>query len=75
MKTQSDQIDWLGLPAVMLYKKFSQWSWNFMFIAHVGLVIGVVGFISESFILKNSLFPSFCFFPAKNLFRKRYEKM
>ena len=41
--------------------------------AHVELVIGVVGFIS-GFILKNSPFPSSCFFP-ENLFRKRYEKM
>ena len=40
----------------------------------VELVIGVVGFISEA-ILKNSLFPSSCFFPEKNLFRKTYEKM
>ena len=42
--------------------------------ARVELVIGVVGFISEA-ILKNSLFPSPCFFPEKNLFRKTYEKM
>ena len=41
----------------------------------VELVIGVVGFISEVFILKNSPFPSFWFFPETNLFRKRYEKM
>ena len=42
--------------------------------AHVELVIGAVGFISEA-ILKNSLFPSSWFFPEKNLCRKRYEKM
>ena len=37
---------------------------------HVELVIGVVGFI-----LENSPFPSSWFFPEKNSFRKRYEKM
>ena len=42
--------------------------------ARVELVIGVVGFISEA-ILKNSPFPSSWFFPEKNLFRKRYEKI
>ena len=37
--------------------------------------MGVVGFISEGFILKNSPFTSSWFFPEKNLFRMRYEKM
>ena len=42
--------------------------------ARVELVIGVVGFISEA-VLKNSPFPSSWFFPEKNLFRKKNEKM
>ena len=56
-------------------QKFSQQSQNFIFMASMELVIGVIGFISEDFILKNSPFPSSWFFPENNLFRKRYEKM
>ena len=52
-------------------QKFSQQSQNFIFMAHVKLVIGVVGFISKV-ISKNSLFPSSWVFPEKNLFAKGY---
>ena len=67
-KTQSCQTDWLGLPTILLYKNFPS-SHNFIFMARVELVIGVVGFISGFFLKKQSL-SDFLFFPEKNYWER-----